>query len=89
MDRVPDQYILRNRHLAKYPHSHFFDSDTLKFFGETMSSMNVLKSIVNVKDSCDEWHECYVLSSLQRKAPGGARRVYHYFDTQTYEHIIN
>ena len=81
-------YELKERHLNRYPNSHFFDRDTLKFFGETMSRMSVGKYPVLVTDACGVQRKAYCLSSLQRKAPGGPRRAYHYFDTNTYEHII-
>lgn len=69
------------------PTGHFFDSDTLRFFGERRSEMRVLKDTTTITDWSGERHECYVLSSLQRKAPGGPRRAYHYFDTKTFEEV--
>ncbi len=71
-----------------HPNGHFFDRDTLKFFGETISSMNVHKGTWVVTDSCGEEHECYILSSLQRKHPCGPKRVWHYFDTVTFDQIV-
>lgn len=79
---------LINEYLCKHPHEHFFDRDTLKFFGERISEMRVLQGIAEVEDYGGEKHKCYVLSSLQRNAPAGARRVYHYFDTKTFENVI-
>lgn len=69
------------------PHSHFFDRDTLKFFGERISEMRVLKNPVSVTDFNGNTHNCWCLSSLQRNAPMGATRVYHYFDTKTFEEV--
>ena len=66
----------------------FFDRDTLKFFGETVSSMRLLKGTVKVTDSMGEEHTCYVLSSLQKKHPMGPRRAYHHFDAETLEHVV-
>lgn len=71
----------------KYPHGHFFDDKTLKFFGERLSDMRVLSKTETVKDCLGEKHECYVLSRLQRKHPAGPRRTYAYFDVETLEHI--
>lgn len=82
-----NQYTLKDMHMEKHPGSHFFDTDTLKFFGESMSSMTVLNTIVNVKDVMGDWHQCYVLSSRQSNAPGGPKRAYHYFDTNTLDNI--
>ena len=67
------------------PDGEFFNSSNLKFFGERWSEMRVLKNTTTITDCCNEKHECYVLSSLQRNAPGGAKRAYHYFDVNTFE----
>lgn len=67
---------------------HFFDHDTLKFFGERVSDMYVFKNTTKVKDSMGVEHECYVLSSLQRKHPIRPTRAYHYFDVETFEEVI-
>jgi len=80
-------YGLRDAYYEKHPHGHFFDHDTLKFFGETMSSMRVLKDRATITDSMGEKHICYILSSLQRKHPCGPRRKYHYFDIETLEDV--
>lgn len=85
---IDSVYGLMSAHKRAHPDSHFFDSDTLKFFGETVSSMRLLNEIVRVVDSMGEKHNCYMLSSLQRKYPTGPRRVYHYFDVDTLEHIV-
>ena len=81
-------YGLINRHNGKHPSSHFFDRDTLKFFGERISEMRVLKNTETITDAGGEKHICYCLSSLQHNAPGRPRRVYHYFDVDTFDHII-
>ena len=72
----------------KNPNGHYFDSDTLKFFGERRSDMRLLKGTVKVKDVCGEEHEAYCISRLQRKYPGGPRRTYAYFDIETLDDII-
>ena len=66
------------------PRDHYFDNDTLKFLGETRSTMNVLKDTVIISDSMGEKHECYVLSKLSKMYPGGSRRTYEYFDVKTF-----
>lgn len=81
-------YELKYRHNERYPWSHYFDSDTLKFFGERLSSMRVLAKTEIVKDSYGKEHEAYCLSSLQRAWPSGPKRHYAYFDVKTFEHII-
>lgn len=69
----------------KYPKSHFFSPDTLKFFGERRSEMRLLKATEKVKDISGHMHNAYVLSSMQRLT---GRRKYHYFDTETLKEII-
>ena len=78
---------LVRRYYEKHPNGHFFDRDTLKFFGERLSEMYVWKGKVKKTDSMGVTHTCYVLSSLQRKHPMGPRRVYHYFDAETFDDV--
>jgi hypothetical protein len=66
----------------------YFSHDNLKFFGETMSSMKVLKNTYTITDCYGIAHECVCLSKLSRKYPGGARRTYDYFDVNTWERIF-
>lgn len=80
-------YGLMDGYKANNRSGHFFDSDTLKFFGERISEMRVLKATEKIKTYSGEIHECYVLSSLQRKNPSGPKRAYHYFDINTFEFI--
>lgn len=85
---IKTAYGLRDAYHKKRPNGHFFDDATLNFFGETMSSMRLLKERATITDSMGEEHICYVLSSLQRKHPGDPRRKYHYFDIETLEDVI-
>ena len=79
-------YTLRDQ-VIKGADSHFFDPDTLKWFGERWSDMRVLKKTRIIMDALGEEHECWVLSTLQRKHPCGARRAYYYFDKNTFERV--
>lgn len=79
---------LKAYYLEKHPNGHFFDPDTLKFFGETLSSMRVLRGTVQKKDSMGEVHTCYMLSKLSRDFSGKKRRNYAYFDVDTFEHVV-
>lgn len=88
LNKISDVYDLRSAYYAKHPDGHYFDHDTLKFFGESLSTMRLLKGTVKIKDCCDEEHECYMLSSLQKKAPGGQSRHYAYFDVETLDNVI-
>jgi len=74
-------YELIRLHEKYQPDSVFFSRDTLRFFGERISEMRVLKGTVKI-----DGHECWVLSTRQRKAPAGvSQRRYHYFDINTLE----
>lgn len=70
------------------PDGHFFDKETLKFFGETLSSMYVYKNKEKYTDSLGKEHICWCLRSRQRNHPCGPQNAYHYFDHETFEHII-
>lgn len=74
---------LAYEHRTRHPKSHFFDVDTLKFFGERMSEMRVLQNTEEVNG-----HKCFVLSSVQRPMERMKYRVYHYFDTETFDEVI-
>lgn len=87
MKQIKDANDLKREYYAKHPDGHFFDRDTLKFFGESMSQMRLLKGTVEVTDILSEKHTCYVLSSLQRKHPCGPRRTRHYFDVETLDAV--
>lgn len=74
-------YELIRLHEKYQPDSVFFSRDTLRFFGERISEMRVLKGTVMI-----DGHECWTLSSRQRNAPEGVKqRRYHYFDINTLE----
>ena len=86
--KMKDINELISAYYRKNPSGHYFDHDTLKFFGERVSDMRLLKGTVKVKDVCGEEHEAYCISRLQRKYPGGPRRTYAYFDIETLDDII-
>ena len=73
---------------SKNPNSPYFSKDTLKFFGERLSEMRVLKNTEVVKDSMGELHQCYVVSSVQHNYPNGATKHYAYFDVDTLEVVL-
>lgn len=84
-------YELKNKIIDIGKEIHFFDPDTLKFFGERESEMKVLKDIVIITDIMGEKHDCYCLSVVRHKnafGPCKPYRFYHYFDTTTFQHVI-
>lgn len=79
---------LISRYYSKHPDGHYFDPDTLKFFGERRSDMRLLKERAEITDISGQKHRCYVVSRLQRKHPCGPRRSYAYFDVETLEDVV-
>lgn len=79
---------LIREYYRKNPEGHYFDHDTLKFFGERISDMRLLKNTTEITDISGDKHTAYIISRLQRKYPGGARRTYAYFDIETLDDII-
>lgn len=84
-------YTFINDFKKKNPNNHYFDDDTLKFFGNTLSSMKILKDIETVSDCTGKKHKCYVLSKKQyingfiSKEKGV---FYDYFDINTLEIVL-
>ena len=70
------------------PDDHYFDRETLKFFGEYISEMRILKETVTIEDCRGIVHECYVLSKIQHEAPAGPTKVRDYFDIKTFERVF-
>lgn len=85
--KITSVYTLKSAYEAKHPDGHYFDNDTLKYFGERLSEMRVLKDTIEITDECGNKHTCYVLSKFSRKYPTGARRTYDYFDVDTFDII--
>lgn len=81
-------FALADAYQRKHPDGHFFDRDTLRFFGERFSDMYLFKKTKNVIDHSGCEHTCYILSTLQRNHPSGPTRVYHYFDVETLDDVL-
>ena len=79
---------LQSAYRKKHPNGHFFDQETLKFFGERLSEMCLRKSRAHNKYAAGNEHKCSFVSAVQRPgAPLKKRRVYHYFDMTTLEDV--
>ena len=76
--------LYRERH----PTGHYFDTATLKFFGERLSEMRILKGTVEITDRNGIEHTCYTLSAIQRRPDGMVVRKHTHFDVNTMEDII-
>lgn len=89
-ENITEVYQLENDERFRKENPHFFDRDTLKFFGERKSEMRVHKTKAIVKDYYGKEHKCYVLTSVQHKAPQGIPKIrYYYFDVETLDMISN
>lgn len=87
-DEIKSIHSLIAAHERTHPTSKFFSSDTLKFFGETVSGMYLYKGTEKIVDVSGEAHICYRISSKQKKAPGGPKKVFHFFDAETFDEVI-
>jgi len=65
------------------PHGQYFNKRTLKFFGERISDMRLIKGTFKKIAYDGNEHTCYAISSLQRKHPNDACRVWTFFDVKT------
>lgn len=74
-------------HEKMHPTSHFFDDQTLAFFGESLRTMKVLDKTTEIIDAFGRKHHVYQVSSLQKKHPEGPKRQIFYFDDQSYDYI--
>ncbi len=84
--KIANAYQLIDQYRKKQPTGHFFDPETLEFFGEKTYEMRLLKELEDIEDY-DGIHRCYVLTSIQHKHPLGKRIAHHYFDAVTLENI--
>ena len=83
-------YELKNKIESIGGEHHFFDHDTLKFFGERLSEFKLLKGTSEITDICGNKHTCYVVSAIRRKNYRGSCKPYayhHYFDADTFQHV--
>ena len=81
-------YQFINKFEEKHPNNSFFHQEELKFFGEALSRMRVLKRKKVVKDSLGEEHTCIVVSATRHKNWAGPCKpctYHHYFDDKTLE----
>ena len=81
-------YEFIEKYREAQPNGHFFDPKTLRFFGERLSEMRVLKGTALIECEDGKTRECYCVSSLQRKHPRGPRRTYAFFDVKTLDQVF-
>ena len=69
-----------------HPKGHYFDKDTLQWFGERIGEMKIIGT-----DTCEDYDgnivECYVLRSLQRNHPIAPTYKYTYFTKDKFNPI--
>jgi len=77
-------YELKRRYQENNPEGHFFDKETMRFFGENLSGMKVTgKGYVSDIRGCA--HECYELATYSRVFGHSV----HYFDTTTFQLVYS
>lgn len=76
-------YTFIDKYYENNPEGHYFDHDTLKFFGNRLSEMRVLKKTEMIKGE-----ECYCISMVERPPFGKPRRKYVYFTVDKFKPII-
>ena len=79
--------LIKNYKNNNAPHNHFFDKQTLRFFGESFHTMELLTNKMNIVDSLGKQHECYIIKSYQKNSPLESKFYYHAFDVKSFEHI--
>jgi hypothetical protein len=67
---------------------HFFERETLKYFGETMKDMHIMPHLNIVSDYKGLKHNCYTVSIKQRPQDMPPRIAIFHFDADTFE-IVN
>jgi len=87
MEKIANIDDLIYQYYKKNPNGHFFDYDTLKWFGESRSRMRLLKGTTFITKWNGEKVECYIISKYSAKYPGGGRTTYAYFDVNTLEDV--
>ena len=88
METITNVRELICAYYQKHPDGHFFDRDTLKFFGETRSGMRLLKGTRIKRSASGDVHTCYCISARRRTWSGTLARAYHYFDVETLEDVV-
>ena len=79
-----DQLITEYKRLR--PQEHYFDRDTLAFFGESIDTMKSL-GVETIRDRLGNKVEVYVINRWQEGHPLGSRYSKAYFDTETLEDL--
>ena len=75
------QELVKN-YKANNPNGYFFERKTLKFFGETLSTMKVSKELVEFQGK-----QCYELITYQKNSPFKNKTGKFYFDCETFKYI--
>ena len=74
---------LKKHYKKNFPEGHFFDKETLEYWGESINTMSISKNLVDF-----EGHKCYELVALQKSDYHNLNRyVWFYFDCETFAYI--
>ena len=75
-------------HNSRHPDSHFFEKETLAFFGENLDEMEVKDETVTIKDCYGKEHECFVLTTIQNDEILGSQPHTFFFEKGTFNEIF-
>lgn len=78
-------YELKQIYQTKKPDGHFFDKETLKHFGESLSRMKVEKGPFEHIDYRGVKHQCYKLTTKQKDLYDNPIKAVFLFDIDTME----
>ena len=73
---------LKRVYQEKHPDGHFFDKETMKFWGCRMSDMRIT-GVASISDYRGNKHNCYCVSSRRKDYYGNYVTDMYYFDTET------
>ena len=84
MNTKPTPADLKFHHQSHHPESHFFDSKTMRFFGDSMSNYRVSGPVM--VDTWSRGHvECWALE--RKRAVKNGLKTAAYFSTADFEQI--
>ena len=76
---------LKKKHQQNFPESNFFSRETMRFWGNKMSAMQVEKDLKTLTTVSNVKHDCYVLLARGKNAFTDESETHmYYFDSETF-----
>lgn len=69
-----------------HPQGHYFDDDTLRFFGERKSEMRIVGEVEH-EDNDGNLVRGYMLKTIQHNHPLGTKPHYVFFDAEKFDPV--